>query len=368
MPIRCLLLDLSGTGTDRGGVAGRHLDSPIDLPGVLAGEPNRRLTAGLLRRDDRAVGSTGHPQEAAFVLDPGRLGLSGDDPRLFAVAAAVAGCHRSEVVFVHDASSDAVAGAIAAGCRTVLVGSADAVRPVSGALPDAVIADLGELTPVLRGFEEAEATAAAEVGVGPHPLPWPTGDRFDPVLLATGDRRNVLDRYRYWNEQAIVADLEHRRHDFHVAVENWRHDRNIGAVVRNANAFGAKAVHVVGRRRWNKRGAMSTDRYLTVSHHDTVGEFVAWARSEGLVVVAVDNIEGARPLERFEFPRRCVLVFGQEGPGISEALVAAADGLVGITQYGSTRSINAGVASGIAMYAWVLQHALSRGVGSGSTP
>jgi tRNA G18 (ribose-2'-O)-methylase SpoU len=196
------------------------------------------------------------------------------------------------------------------------------------------------------------------VGVGPWPGPWPEDPRYDPVLLADGDRRNVVDRYRYWRVAAIVADLDRRRHPFHVAIENWAHDLNIGSVVRTANAFNAAAVHVVGRRRWNRRGAMVTDRYVTVRHHDTVAELVGWARSEALPVIGVDNLPGAVPLETYELPRACVLLFGQEGPGLSAGAREGCDVVLSIAQYGSTRSINAGVAAGIAMHAWIRQHAI----------
>lgn len=194
-------------------------------------------------------------------------------------------------------------------------------------------------------------------GVGPHPAPWPDDPRLDPDLLAAGDRRNVADRYRYWTVEAIVADLDTRRYPFHVAVENWQHDLNIGTVVRNANAFGAAAVHIVGARRWNRRGAMVTDRYQHLHHHPTIDDFVGWAEQAALPVVGIDNIAGSVPLEATELPERCVLLFGQEGPGLSPAARAAAALVCSITTYGSTRSINAGVASGIAMYVWVRQHA-----------
>ncbi|GIG58298.1 RNA methyltransferase [Longispora fulva] len=196
-----------------------------------------------------------------------------------------------------------------------------------------------------------------EVGVGPWVGPWPTDDRYDPELLEHGDRRNVVDRYRYWTREAVVADLDLRRHDFHVAIENWQHDMNIGTVVRTANAFLARAVHIVGRRRWNRRGAMVTDRYQHVFHHETVEDLLAWARSEDLPIVGIDNLPGAVPLESVELPRRCVLLFGQEGPGLSEPARAAASLVCSIAQFGSTRSINAGVAGGIAMHAWIRQHA-----------
>ena len=198
---------------------------------------------------------------------------------------------------------------------------------------------------------------ADEVGVGPHPEPWPDAPRLDPELLAGGDRRNVVDGYRYWSREAIVAALDSRRHPFHVAVENWEHDLNIGTVVRNANAFMAAGVHIVGRRRWNRRGAMVTDRYQHVTHHPDVADLVAWADTAGLDVVGIDNLPGSVPLESTVLPERCVLVFGQEGPGLSDAVREVATMVCSIAQYGSTRSINAGVASGIAMHAWIRQHA-----------
>jgi len=195
------------------------------------------------------------------------------------------------------------------------------------------------------------------VGVGPHPEPWPDDPRLDPALLVAGDRRNVADRYRYWTVEAIVEDLDGRRHPFHVAIENWEHDLNIGTVVRNANAFLAAGVHVVGRRRWNRRGAMVTDRYQHLFHHATVDDLVAWAAAEDLPLVGIDNLPGSVQLESSGLPERCVLVFGQEGPGLSDEVRHAASMVCSIAQYGSTRSINAGVASGIAMHAWIRRHA-----------
>ena len=190
------------------------------------------------------------------------------------------------------------------------------------------------------------------VGVGPHPLPWPDDSCYDPELLAEGDRRNVVDRYRYWTVEAIRADLDPQRMPFHVAIENWQHDLNIGTVVRNANAFLAEAVHIVGNRNWNRRGAMVTDRYLHVRHHATLADLAGWAREAGLPVVGIDLLPGSRPLPGAALPERCVLLFGQEGPGLSAAAQELCEQVLHIPQYGSTRSINAGVASGIAMYEW----------------
>jgi len=199
-----------------------------------------------------------------------------------------------------------------------------------------------------------------EIGVGPHPLPWPTDAHFDEELLAEGDRRNVVDRYRYWSREAIVADLDRSRNPLHIAIENWEHDFNIGTVVRNANAFNTASVRIVGKRRWNRRGAMVTDRYHHVHHHPEVDDFVAWAASEDLPVIGIDNLPGSVPLERTALPEKCVLVFGQEGPGLSEGVREVAELTCSIAQFGSTRSINAGVASGIAMHHWIVQHRLDQ--------
>jgi tRNA G18 (ribose-2'-O)-methylase SpoU len=201
-------------------------------------------------------------------------------------------------------------------------------------------------------------TGEIAVGVGPWQGPWPTGDRFDPELLAHGDARNVADRYRYWRTDAIVADLDTRRHAFHVAVETWQHDFNIGSVVRTANAFLANRVHIVGARRWNRRGAMVTDRSQHVDHHATVVAFAAWARDAGLPLIGIDNLPGADPIEATLMPAACVLVFGQEGPGLSTQMRQVCDVTLSIAQFGSTRSINAGAAAAIAMHTWVRQHAI----------
>ncbi|MEO5743294.1 MAG: TrmH family RNA methyltransferase [Terracoccus sp.] len=196
----------------------------------------------------------------------------------------------------------------------------------------------------------------SDVGVGPWVGEWPADDRLDPELLREGDRRNVVDGYRYWRHDAIVADLDARRHEFHVAVENWGHDFNIGSVIRTANAFNAKAFHIIGKRRWNRRGAMVTDRYQHEHHHADAAALATWAHAEGLAVVGVDNLPGSVSLETFDLPRACVLVFGQEGPGLSESMRAQCEAVLHIEQFGSTRSINAGAAAAVAMHAWVRRH------------
>ncbi len=200
------------------------------------------------------------------------------------------------------------------------------------------------------------------VGVGPHPQPWPDDPRYDRDLLAAGDRRNVVERYRYWRREAVVADLDTRRHPFGIAIENWQHDFNIGSVVRTANAFLAAEVHIVGKRRWNRRGAMVTDRYQHVRHHASLADLAAWAADAGVPLLGIDNLPGAVPLETYDLPRACVLLFGQEGPGLSEDAREVCAAVLSIAQFGSTRSINAGAAAAVAMHAWVRRHVFEQPV------
>ena len=212
-----------------------------------------------------------------------------------------------------------------------------------------------------------EPIAQPTWGVGPYvgdPKADPNFDKFDPELLASGDTRNVVDGYRYWKMEEIVKDLDARRHPYHVAIENWQHDLNIGSIVRNANAFLAKGVHIVGNKRWNRRGAMVTDRYQHVSHHPDIQRLIQWSQTAGeagkrLPIIAIDNVPGCKKLEETELPKECLFLFGQEGPGLSQEALDAADMVLEISQFGSTRSINASAAAAITMHSWVLQHVFS---------
>lgn len=206
--------------------------------------------------------------------------------------------------------------------------------------------------------EEPVGEPFAVIGVGPWEGDWPTDDHYDPELLLEGDKRNVIDQYRYWKLESIVADLDTKRHSMHIAIENLGHDFNIGTIVRSANAFLVKEVHIIGKKRWNRRGAMVTDRYQHVHHHENAADFLIWARSENLPVIGLDNFPGAVMLESFEFPKGCVLVVGQEGTGLSDAMRQGCDFLVEISQFGSTRSINVGAAAAIAMHGWIRQHVI----------
>ena len=192
------------------------------------------------------------------------------------------------------------------------------------------------------------------IGVGPHRKPWPRGAEFDTELLVSGDKRNVIDKYRYWAVDAIKADLDRSRLPLEVAIENWQHDMNIGTIVRNANAFNVRAVHIIGKHHWNRRGAMVTDLYMNIYYHKSVDEFVESIK--GKHIVAIDNQPGAKNLSEVKLPANCVLVFGGEGPGLSKEMIERSEKMVQIEQFGSTRSINVGVASGIVIHTWIQQH------------
>ena len=319
MPVRCVVVEVVD-GQVPEIEAAVFERAPIAL--VVAGPP---LAPGAL-------------PPRTFQLPADVLGAGVRAPEVLAAAAGIARCFPRDLLVVAARGSGLLDAAGAVGARATVGTAADVLASIAKAEAD-------------------EARRAGAVGVGPHPEPWPPDDRLDPDLLARGDRRNVVDRYRYWREEAIAADLAAHAHDVQVAVENWQHDLNIGTVVRNANAFGAAGVHIVGARRWNRRGAMATDRYLAVTHHPTVEGFAAWAQGEGLAIVGIDNVEGSVDLDRYDLPRRCVLVLGQEGPGLSDAMAETCDAVLAIAQFGSTRSINAGVASGIALHRWAQLHA-----------
>jgi tRNA G18 (ribose-2'-O)-methylase SpoU len=233
-------------------------------------------------------------------------------------------------------------------------GDADRGRPPACAQIAATLEGVPEDVPTLAPDPSVELTTN---GVGPWKGPLPTEPFYDPLLLEKGDSRNVIDRYRYWTMESIVADLDESRHPFHVAIENWQHDMNIGSIVRSANAFGADTVHIIGRKRWNKRGAMVTDRYQHVMYHPDVATFASWAADAALPVIAIDNVPGSVIIETFSFEPACILLFGQEGPGLSAEALSVAAHVVEISQFGSTRSINASAAAAVAMHAWVTQHA-----------
>lgn len=198
---------------------------------------------------------------------------------------------------------------------------------------------------------------AGEVGIGVGP-----GGGHECVIMtdmnSLDDTRNLVDVYKGMSVEDVASDMRAKAFSFHVAIENLQHDFNIGSIVRSANAFNAGGVHIIGKRHWNKRGAMATDKYLEIYHHSTVVEFSEWCKLNQLSIVGVDNVDGSVDLQRAELPSKVVLVFGQEGPGLSDPLREVCKYLVAIEQFGSTRSVNVGAAGAIVMYEWVRRHQL----------
>lgn len=165
------------------------------------------------------------------------------------------------------------------------------------------------------------------------------------------DSRNITDEFKNLPHEAIVRKLDTRGVGLEIAIENLERDFNMGTIVRSANAFGIRRVHVVGRRQWNKRGAMMTDKYLAVAYHESVEAFCEAVRPRS--IVAVDNVPSSHDIRSIDKTGQVVLVFGAEGSGLSDGMIEAADMVAAIPQLGSTRSLNVGVAAGIAMWEWL---------------
>lgn len=179
-------------------------------------------------------------------------------------------------------------------------------------------------------------------------------------LTIQNDTRNVVDKYRGLTVDEIKSDLNKSRHNFHIAVENFQHDFNIGTIARNANAFNAAGIHIIGKKHWNRRGAMKTEAYMNVFHHKTVADFISWAKENGLILIAIDNQKGSKNLQDSELLKKSVLVFGNESDGLSKEIIKACEQMIAIEQFGSTRSVNVGVASGILMYEFVRRNYIEK--------
>ena len=179
-------------------------------------------------------------------------------------------------------------------------------------------------------------------------------------LTAQNDTRNVIDKYRGLTVGEIKSDLNKSRHNFHIAVENFQHDFNIGTIARNANAFNAAGIHIIGKKHWNRRGAMKTEAYMNVFHHKTVVDFISWAKENDLILIAIDNQKGSKNLQDSELPKKSVLIFGNESDGLSKEMIEACEQMIAIEQFGSTRSVNVGVASGILMYEFVRRNYIEK--------
>ena len=168
---------------------------------------------------------------------------------------------------------------------------------------------------------------------------------------AKTDTRNLMDEYKGLPNEEVLSRLDQKRTSLEIAIENLSHDFNIGTIVRNANAFNVAKVYILGKRKYNRRGAMVTDKYLHMNHFENIADFVADAHARGKIVVAIDNNRPeSKPLQGAKLQPNSILVFGSESDGISQELLDKSDCVFYIEQLGSTRSINVGCASAVAMY------------------
>lgn len=171
------------------------------------------------------------------------------------------------------------------------------------------------------------------------------------------DSRNVIDEFKGMSVESIKEELDSNAHGLEIAIENLERDFNMGTIVRNANAFGVRTIHVIGSKQWNKRGAMMTDKYLTIKYYVSVEEFINSVN--GKTLIAIDIVRDSSPLASTVLEKNAIMIFGAEGPGISEDLLRRCDKIVAIEQFGSTRSVNVGVAAGIAVYEWLRRYRLT---------
>ena len=168
------------------------------------------------------------------------------------------------------------------------------------------------------------------------------------------DTRNLIDKYKGKSNEQVFDDLESQRTPLEIAIENIEHDFNIGSIVRTANSFNVSKVHIIGKKKYNRRGAMCTDKYLKIVHHATIDDFLNTQKNRELIAIE-NNTPRARPLNDKKFVQATTLIFGSENNGISPELLSEANDVRYIESFGSTRSVNVGVAAGIAMYEYARQ-------------
>lgn len=168
------------------------------------------------------------------------------------------------------------------------------------------------------------------------------------------DTRNLVDEYKGLSNEQVFDALAKKRSPLEIAIENIEHDFNMGSIVRTANSFNVSKVHIIGKKKYNRRGAMCTDKYLEIIHHHTIEDFLNTQKDRELIAIE-NNVKGAVPLNTKKFAKNTTLIFGSEGNGISEELINKADQILYIESFGSTRSVNVGVAAGIVMYEYTRQ-------------
>lgn len=171
------------------------------------------------------------------------------------------------------------------------------------------------------------------------------------------DTRNLVDEYKGLPNEQVFDALSKKRNPLEIAIENVEHDFNIGSIVRTANSFNVSVVHIIGKKKYNRRGAMCTDKYLKIVHHPSLEDFIATQNGRELVAIE-NNTPRAKALNDKKFVQNTTLIFGSENNGITPELLRLATDVRFIESFGSTRSVNVGVAAGIAMYEYTRQNLL----------
>ena len=175
------------------------------------------------------------------------------------------------------------------------------------------------------------------------------------------DTRNLVDEYKGMPNEQVFAALDKKRRPLEIAIENVEHDFNIGTIVRSANSFNVKRVHIIGKKKYNRRGAMCTDKYLRIIHHSTVEDFMKTQEDREIIAIE-NNTERAKPLHTKHFADKTTLIFGSENSGITRELLEKAHDVRFIESFGSTRSVNVGAAAAIAMYEYTRQTIFGKAV------
>lgn len=162
------------------------------------------------------------------------------------------------------------------------------------------------------------------------------------------DKRNVLDKFKGWTEDLIRDEISKEVFPYAVLMENLIGDFNIGTVIRSANALGASKVYYTGNRKWDRRGAVGAHNYTMVEYVEDISVL-----RNDYSLIGLENCEGSNDMRKFKWPKKSLMIVGEEGRGLSDGILELCDHVVSIPQFGSVRSFNAATASSIAMYDYV---------------
>ena len=171
------------------------------------------------------------------------------------------------------------------------------------------------------------------------------------------ETRNIIDYYHYWDNEAIKADLDDKRHNFSILCCNVVGDFNLSTIIRNSNAFLAKEVIIYGKKRYDRRGAVGTQNYTNFKYVKIIEDLKEVLHDEKYHVVGIDNIGDCKNIEKYTWPKdkHVLMIFGEEQIGIPKDVLSLCDDILYINQYGSVRSLNVGSASAIAMFSYCSQ-------------